>query len=165
MRKIILLSVIFTLFFSCVPVEVPRPKPYISLYELREGKTIKVIINQISRNQGRITSIKSDDETFQGEYYLHETQRPIYPVVGIPRNSMTESIQDSSSKAYEISLPERFGFGKDNQAQPVGSGVLLGSKGTVIEIIFYHLSSNLYSGDGIARDNKGRFYRIFLGED
>ena len=47
-------------------------------------------------------------------------------------------------------------------AQPVGTGIMVGSDSTVIPIVFYGVSSDRQTGDGVAKDNKGRYYRIYL---
>lgn len=60
---------------------------------------------------------------------------------------------------------ELYGFGKETNVRPVGSAILVGTKGTVIEVVFYKVASDMSYGDGVARDNKGFFYRVFLSEE
>jgi len=62
---------------------------------------------------------------------------------------------------------DAYGFSKDAQARPVGTGIIVGDKGTVIELVFYHRStdvrsSDLQTADGVGRDNHGHYYRVFL---
>ena len=167
-----------SIFFiiGCMPVQVQEPKPYISLYQLNDGKIIIAAIYRSSLHQGKLVSPKNEDESFEGEYYLYENDyvrypypRPIYHLnkTGDSVNQSPEGQQQTVADEDEHgpSFPERFGFGKLTDAKPAGTAVLVGSKGTVIEIVFYHVSGNFREGDGIARDNNGKYYRIFLGEE
>ena len=56
-------------------------------------------------------------------------------------------------------------LGKNSNAHPVGTGVIVDKDGTVIEIVFYRFSSDYQTGDGVAKDNKGKYYRIFLSTE
>jgi hypothetical protein len=167
-----LLAVLFIV--GCVPVQVSisEPRPYLSLYELKEGKVIKVAINQTNHNQGKLVLQKIEDESFEGEYYLDGNYYVPRPYPGITRNPQDDLVhasegqeQSKGENGQGNTFPEKFGFGNRSDVKPVGTAVLVGSKGTVIEIIFYHVTSNLQSGDGIAKDNHDRFYRIFLGQE
>ena len=64
----------------------------------------------------------------------------------------------------EQSLAEEYGFGTNSDAKPVGTAILIGDKGTVIEVIFYKVDPEKKNGDGIARDNEGNIYRVYLSE-
>ena len=63
------------------------------------------------------------------------------------------------------SIAKEYGFGTNSNAKPAGTGIVVGSEGTVIEIILYDVERELKSGDGIGRDNNGNFYRVYLSEE
>ena len=76
---------------------------------------------------------------------------------------------NSGTNAYSdkkmTDLAEAYGYGKNSQAKPAGTGILVGGTGTVIEIVFYRISGDLQTGDGVGRDNKGQYYRIFMSTE
>ncbi len=107
-------------------------------------------------NQGTIytSQYEADQggEIFDGEYHIRgKNYKP---------DSRTEFFMNEAN-----SIAEEYGFGKNSDAKPVGTGIIIGSEGTVIDIIFYDVQGNLKSGDGIGRDNNGNYYRVYLSEE
>ncbi|MBI4546699.1 MAG: hypothetical protein HY707_01860 [Ignavibacteriae bacterium] len=145
---------------GCIMPEVVQP---LRLYDLKDGTTIEVVLHPTSRDHGTISSQGDQNEQFQGEYVFSLDR---VPILGgqLPRYA-----QEGKTLSPDESLPDDFpgayGFSKYSQARPVGTGIIVGENGTVIEIVFYRISPDLQTGDGVARDNKGRYYRIFLSTE
>ncbi len=155
----LLMIILVTTGFVFMGCEIPQIIRPLRLYDLKDGKTIEVFVKQISRNNGRFLSARTAEEKFEGEYVVVERSGDLgyRPSSGVSRqfgmsNGTTENL---------TGFAEAYGYGKDSNAKPVGTGILVGNKGTVIEIVFYRISSDL-SGDGVAKDNSGRYYRVFL---
>jgi hypothetical protein len=70
-----------------------------------------------------------------------------------------------SKDRSDMEWPVVYGYGsKSEEVDPVGSAVLVGNKGTTMEIVLYHAVYDVsLVGDGLARDNKGDWYRVMLG--
>lgn len=144
---------------GCTMPQVFQP---LHLYDLKDGNTIEVFFHPTSREHGIISSGNKTNEQFQGEYNFisdrisNWPQRPEGYLSGQTRALSQESMDD---------FAEAYGFGKNSQAKPVGTGIIVGKNGIVIEIVFYRISADLQNGDGVGRDNKGRYYRIFLSTE
>ena len=123
------------------------------LYDLQEGRTIHAQLSEPNYQRGTILSIRDGNENFEGEYYYYGNRARI------------SQYREMESFLDDTDLAERYGFGKNTDARPVGSAVMIGDKGTVIQIIFYQADPNLNAGDGIGSDNKGNFYRVYLSKE
>lgn len=152
--------VFFVLAISgCELPQVIRP---LRLYDLGDGKTIEVFLRGSSPNSGKLVSGR-EGEKFEGEFVLYggsagNYRRPI-DIETFKRGKSNEATGKLSDDA---GLAELYGFGKDTNARPVGTAILVGDQGMTIEIVFYNISADLQYGDGVAKDNKGRSYRVFL---
>ncbi len=132
------------------------------LYDLKDGTTIEVRLHPTSREHGMISSAESNGEQFSGEYDFASDRVPGFP----PRPyGETSRMRNTDSLTPSGDFAEIYGFGKNSQARPVGTGVIVGKNGTVIDIVFYRISYDLQSGAGVARDNKGRYYRVYLSTE
>jgi hypothetical protein len=162
MKPLLSTMITFTLLFiSGCALTTPLAIQPLRLYDLNSGSTIEVILHQTSRDHGTISSPPDQKGEFEGEYVLYnQTPGPIVPPAILSGGQGTVRNQTESSD-----LAERYGFGKNSDARPVGTGVIVGHDGTVIEIVFYRVSGDLKTGDGVAKDNKGRYYRIFLSTE
>ena len=148
--SILALSLFFVV--SCMPTIIKS----IRLYDRNTGKVINLVLSDPKYNRGEIYTSQYDvdqgSEIFDGEYHIHgrtSTPGPKYERV----------------KPFANSIAEEYGFGKNSGAKPVGTGIIVGSEGTVIEIIFYDVQGQLKSGDGLGRDNNGNIYRVYLREE
>ena len=135
---------------SCLPIYVNS----LRLYDRETGNTIQVALSDAKSNQGSIYSTQNDtapnSEIFKGEYYIYgESRKYQHP---------------DQQFMNEQSLAEEYGFGENSDAKPVGTAILIGNQGTVIEVIFYKVDSQKKNGDGIGRDNEGNIYRVYLSE-
>lgn len=138
---------------------IPQAIQPLHLYDLKDGTTIEVLFHPTSRDHGTISSKDSAMEPFHGEYLFSSDRIPSW----LPGSTKGES--NALSQKSMDDLAEAYGFGKNSQARPVGTGIIVNNNGTVIEIVFYRISYDLQTGDGVGRDNKGRYYRIFLSTE
>ena len=153
-----ILAILALTVAGCELPQIVRP---LRLYDLDGGKTIEVFLQNSSRNSGRLVSAREADEQFEGEIGLYggytATYRPL------PGTSETRAYSDAAHKPPDsLSLAELYGFGKGTNVRPSGTGILVGNRGTVIEIVIYGLTPDALYGDGVAVDNKGGRYRVFL---
>ena len=133
------------------------------LYDLQSGNTIEVLLHQTSRDHGALSSSTiGQKQQFEGEYMLLDR----YSSGEYPR-PLQRSETNSYSRALSVpdDFAELYGFGKNSTAQPVGTGILVGKDSTVIQIVFYRISTDNQTGDGVAKDNKGRYYRVYFSTD
>ena len=159
MKTIYAPIVAFALLSLC-GCEFSRFSRPLRLYDTGNGNIIQVYFQRISLNGGKLISGQSQGETFQGECILYGST-PDYtrPPLGMPRSDAASNAQSPQDDA---NFAELYGFGKESQARPVGTAVIVGNKGTTIEIVLYRLSADQQFGDGIGKDNNGRRYRVFL---
>ena len=144
--------ILMVIQISCLPTTFKS----LRLYERNSGDTIYLVLAKPKHNRGVIYTPQSEAdqgyEIFDGEYHIHGKKYQ-------PDPRSQEFMNESRS------IAEEYGFGENSGAKPAGTGIVVGSEGTVIEIIFYDVERELKSGDGIGRDNNGNFYRVYLSEE
>lgn len=153
----ILVAFLTLTFFGCEIPQVMRP---LRLYDLKDGTTIEVFLRRNSPNSGRLVSARVQGEKYEGEIVLYGGSPDYKPLGGL--SGQYNAAEGYKNFSDDANLPELYGFGKETNAKPVGTAVLVGNQGTTIEIVLYRISVDLQYGDGVARDNKGRRYRVFL---
>ncbi len=161
MNRIIFVTIISwaTVFLGgCSFPHIVQP---LRLYDLKDGTTFEVIFHPTSREHGTITSSGNIEHQFTGEYNLNDRGVSWSELGESYSKATTTTLQDST----RINFADLYGFSKEYRAKPVGTGIMVGNDSTVIEIIFYNISHNYESGDGVGRDNKGRYYRIYLSTE
>jgi len=140
---LVLLSLSVT---ACLPTYVNTMR----LYGRENGRILHLELSDPEANQGVIYMAKeqpdSIPEYYEGEYHIYGARR--FP--------------GQIDKFYNSSIAEEYGFGKQSGAEPVGTAILVGDEGTVIDIVFYKVDNSKKNGSGIARDNHGNTYRVFL---
>ena len=126
------------------------------IYDKESGKKITLILTKQDNHRGTINTPQSNgdqiDAVFVGEYHTNSKNKKV-------------NKEDKIFIKKANSMAEEYGFGKNSNAKPVGTGIIVGSKGTVIDIVFYNVQYNLESGEGIGRDNNGKYYRVYLSEE
>ena len=158
------LASLLPILSGCTMPEIILP---MRLYDLKEANIIEVVLHQLSREHGTITprggvsQLNEFPERFEGEYVFFD----FFPNPIVQLRSPTKRFEETEGGPESIDFAELYGFSKYADARPVGTGILVGSNGTVIEIVFYKISPDRRTGDGVARDNKGRSYRIFLSAE
>jgi hypothetical protein len=131
------------------------------LYDLRSGNIIEVLLSPTSRDHGVFGSSTKETGAFEGEYVLLDRYSPDN------RGPVTQGAFKAfgAGAAIPEDLAELYGFGKTSAAQPVGTGILVGRDSTVIQVVFYRVSNDKKTGDGVAKDNKGRYYRVYFSTE
>jgi len=151
-----LLLLLLPFLFACEMPHVFRP---LRLYDLSSGTTIQVYLQNTSDNTGMLASAKTQEEQFHGEFVLYDR---LAPGTKLPGTFYGQSSNRALANTSDADFAELYGFGKDSNAKPAGTAILVGNKGTVIEVVLYRIATNLEYGDGVAKDNKGHRYRVFL---
>jgi len=152
----------YSLLVGMIGCTLPQIVQPLRLYDLKDGTTIEVIFHPTSRDHGTISSRNGQNGQFQGEYVFSSDRVLSWGGQSV-ESSRGKTLAQGESQPENF--PDAYGYGKNSQARPVGTGIIVGKDGTVIEIVFYRLSSDLQTGDGVGRDNKGRYYRIFLSTE
>ena len=155
--NVMIITIVSILLCSCEMPQVLRP---LRLYDLSDGTTIEVFLKRNSPNSGRLVSAQVQDERFDGEMIFYGNTTEYRPPIGFRHE--TDAVSSQEHTSTEASFAELYGFGKDANVRPAGTAMLVGNHGTTIEIVLYRISADLQYGDGVARDNKGRRYRVFL---
>lgn len=160
----VLILLILILIVSCTST-INTP---IRLYNLQSGKIIYAYLNDAYDNRGTIISTLSDGENLTGEYAIADK------MVGYEQSYSNKFSKNSSEPVYRDGIKKGindrkswagvYGFGYDSNATPVATAILVGNKGTVIEIVFYTLNIDKGSGDGVGKDNQGNWFRVYVGE-
>ncbi|MBI5216623.1 MAG: hypothetical protein HY960_12800 [Ignavibacteriae bacterium] len=160
MNQISIITIFIWVAFTLGGCTFPHIVQPLRLYDLESGNTLEVIFHATNREHGTISSSNTEGSQFRGEYVLYD-RGITYPGHESYSKGTTSMLNDSTSKNFA----DLYGFSKEYRARPVGTGIIVGDDGTVIEIIFYNIAHNLESGDGVGKDNKGRYYRIYLSTE
>jgi len=150
----------------------------LKLYDLSKATKMTFEIDDIRNGNGQIFGELESGEKIEGEFSLigPVRSRPSYPN-HIEHNSLTikkfinkKVGEDGQKKEYsedfiKKSFPELYGFSKNSQISPMGNGVILSENKLVIELIFYKIDFQRRIGDGIAKDNKGNIYRVYIASE
>ena len=154
-------SVIAVTCLSVVGCYLPQMMQPLRLYDLESGRTIEVVAHQTSRDHGTLSSSANQTEQYHGEFVFLGRSSGIARPLPLPRDQAKGMLNESE----KVDLAELYGFGKNSFAQPEGTGILVGEDSTVIQIVFYSISHDLQAGDGVGKDNKGRYYRVYLSTE
>lgn len=142
---------------GCALPQVFKP---LNLYDINNGNTIELYFNPTSAEHGTITSASTSGENFHGECMFSAEH-------GYPRPDWSNRGEAQALNTTPKDFAEAYGLPKDSQVKPVGTGIAVGDKGTVVELVFFHYSTDyrdrdMQTADGVGRDNSGHYYRIFL---
>ncbi len=130
----------------------------IRIYNLNNSEKIEIDFKYAIERQGEVSYIAEDGESFEGEFLFQGTTKQIKYF----RDKFmgNEELFLSDKKAKE-SFAALYGFSKKSNAQPVGTMVLVGDFGTVIDLVFYTFSFDKGTASGVGKDNKGNVYRVY----
>ena len=152
----ILLSLLVTTY-GCASTVVPG-----RLYSLEQPTKATMSFQFTGQRNGVARATLSSGENLNGEFVIWaERTGSIDPEV------LEEGgIKKGNDGSPPMEWPVVYGYGSNSEeADPVGSAMLLGSSGTSLEIVLYHaMFETSWVGDGLARDNKGNWYRVMLGD-
>jgi hypothetical protein len=151
MRKIIALILVAALLASCVTV--PADRVFNGrVYNLSTGEVIPFVAHTNRDGKSMLTAgPTASGESFSGEAtsIQNATQTSSYgsAMASNPGDAFSTYVTSSS---YSISRP-----GYQN-----GAAILVGNKGTVIDVVYQVTYSG--TGEGEGKDNKGNHYRLML---
>jgi hypothetical protein len=140
------------------------------IYDLQSGLTIGGEVHDFGEERGAITASLPTGERLTGEYSLYHRTisypgRPLkVPGSTGPPGHETHGFDSVMPGEGEASWTEAYGFGRESKARPVGTAVLVGNRGTVLQVVLYNADYRDEFADGVGRDNKGRWYRVFIGD-
>ena len=163
------LFLLFAIFLSSC--QSTKYLSYLDIYNITAAENIDVLLQDLSFNSGVIKGKLKDGTKLKGNYFFNFREpavRPpgmIYNTVGEflrkanPDTNMTK--EDVEEKLSSI-FPDLYGYGSFVNANPVGSAVLVGENGLIIELVFYNIIIQNRTGDGVGIDNEGNYYRVYL---
>jgi len=118
------------------------------LYNLNEASVIYAKFGNYGIGHAKITAIAPDGEQFEGEYTT------------LSNMSMSTGFGTASAFSSDNYVwAQAQGFSFNQPGKQFGSAVIVGDRGTVIEII-YAVDPWTSHGSGVAKDNKGNKYRV-----
>lgn len=176
--KVVALNLIFVLLLQSCYTQAPLKQELYSelkLYDISKATKMIFEIDDIRNGNGQIFGELKNGEKIEGEFSLIAPvrSRPSYPN-HIEHNSLSikEFInkrvgedgqeKENSEDFIKKSFPELYGFSKNSKISPMGNGVILSENKSIIELIFYKIDFQRRIGDGIAKDNKGNIYRVYI---
>lgn len=131
------------------------------LYALDRAEVVPLSLSFSGSRSGRAEATFPSGEEFEGEFAFWGAKGETDSMrVGDPLGEFKARDKDREN----VRWPELYGYGTESKAEPVGTAVLVGTKGSTLEVVFFHAILN-YSvvGDGVARDNHGNLYRVLVG--
>ena len=135
------------------------------LYNLADGSLVNIQLSNYREGHGHAAAELPNGEKLKGEYTLGNlpslpTSRRM-PDVHIASPSTNAAIPGKDEPSWQ----EVYGYGRDAQAVPVGTGTLVSEKGTILHMVFFTADRWNEIGDGVARSNTGHWYRFHVGAD
>lgn len=136
-----------SLFAACSSI----PKTPARLYNLTNAELIHVKLFYFKRGYGRASATLPDGSALEGRYALARAGRPARdtsPGTGIDRAAFAEV----------------YGYNRSTDSHPVGYGALSNDAGITLTMVFYSVDTLHGYGTGLARDNRGDWYRVHIGD-
>jgi len=132
------------------------------LYNLEDGSIIQIELSNYFEGFGRASGKLKGGELLFGEYTLKLRANKPRPHQSPPIIGSTAS-KSIIPKKDDPSWSEIYGFSSGAEAKPVGTATLIGNKGSIVNIVFFSADTHRGVADGIARTNKGTWYRVHIG--
>ena len=132
------------------------------LYDLTDGSLVNVQLSNFREGHGNAIAELPNGEKLKGEYTLANlpslltgSRKPDVFIGSLSANAIPGKDEPSWQEVY--------GYGREAQAVPVGTGTMVSEKGTILHMVFF--TSDLWNeiGDGVARSNAGHWYRFHVG--
>lgn len=158
MKKMMVVCTV--LFFAGCASHGPVPA---RLYNLADGSLVSVQLSNFREGHGNAAAELPNGEKLNGEFTLGNL-----PTLSTNRRVPDMHIGSQSTNAAipgkdEPSWQEVYGYGREAQAVPVGTGTLVSEKGTILHMVFFTADLWKEIGDGVARSNTGHWYRFHVG--
>lgn len=148
------LPLLFAVLFSgCSAIQTAETPA--RLYNLDSGDVVSIQLHKFQSDGGRATGVMSTGETLEGEFSLMGENPNLTKGKDLQRSGLMKSAETTWSEAY--------GFSTSAKATPLGTGTLVGSQGTVLQLVLYTADKWEARGDGVAKDNHGNWYRLHIG--
>lgn len=181
-QNIIKITVVFIssiLFLSGCYTRVERTKYIYSelkLYNLNSGERIILEIDDVYEQSGKLFGKLKNGDELNGDFYLsgpNPIRKPYYiEYKAMEMNDFVNKKVGDDKKEYnysenfiKTSFPELYGYTKNTNISPIGTAVVVSENNFLIEIVFYKIDFQRRIGDGIAKDNKGNIYRVYLNSE
>jgi len=132
------------LFAACSSI----PKTPARLYNLTNAELIHVKLFYFKRGYGRASATLPDGSALDGRYAMTPAAPNTSPGTGIDRAAF--------AKVY--------GYNRGTDSHPVGYGVLSNDAGITLTMVFYSVDTLHGYGTGLARDNRGDWYRVHIAD-
>lgn len=133
------------------------------LYNLVDGSLANIQLANYRSGHGSATAELPNGEKLKGEYTLgNAAMAPSFsrsPEHRIEISTLSSAIPGKDEPSWQ----EVYGYGKEAKAVPVGTGTLIGEKGTILHMVFFSADPWNEIGDGVARSNSGHWYRFHVG--
>jgi hypothetical protein len=130
------------------------------LYNLATAERVDFSLAFSGDRNGVAHATLPGGEELKGEFVLWVTRKGAVPdeVWGQIKGRVA-TLPGGSTEWSKV-----YGFGEGSEADPVGSATLVGPRGSLLEIVFYHAQIDYHViGDGLARDHRGQWYRVMMG--
>lgn len=139
------------------------------LYDLQDGSIIEIELSNYFEGYGKASGKIKNGEHLSGEYTLNN--RTTRQIPHVSPGSLFSGASKSDVPESKSSIPEKgdpswqeiYGFSPGSDARPVGTATLVGDKGSIVNIVFFSADTHRGVADGIARTNKGKWYRVHIG--
>ncbi len=164
--------IVITLILSSCTILVRNYHSKLIIYNISKAERHEIQMDDISDFSGRLWGKLNDNSSVEGNFFIYGNTssyyNPPYGTIkelvnsGKTNKAVLDTVNEKLAKDLEKSFPELYGFGKTTNVTPQGSATLVATNGLVIEIVFYKLLIPEQIGDGIGKDNKGNFYRVYL---
>jgi hypothetical protein len=136
------------------------------LYSLDRPERAELLLRFSGQRNGSAMATLPSGERLNGEFVIWTTRSgAIDPMAWQEVGGRVKGLREGSNE-----WPVVYGYASNaEKAEPVGTAMLIGDAGTSLEIVLYHavddpaLVGDGLIGDGLARDNKGNWYRVLLG--
>ena len=155
---------ILTVFAICLLVSCASRGPVPArLYNLVDGSLVNIQLSNFRNGHGSATAELPHGEILKGEYTLGNV--PVAPNYfrSLDIKVDTATLSSAVPGKDDPSWQEVYGYGKEAKAVPVGTGTLIGEKGTILHLVFFTADPWNEIGDGVARSSFGHWYRFHVG--
>ncbi len=155
------LTVVFLAILGGCAATNPLPA---RLYDLTNGSIVDIKLTNFRDGHGAASARLENGESLTGDYTLSQFYG------GDMRNApkgepvLHWAVTGAALPGKDDpSWQEVFGYGKESKADPVGTGTLVGDKGTVLSLVFFFADVWEETGSGVARSSTGHWYRFHVG--
>jgi len=140
------------LFAACSTI----PKTPARLYSLDNAKLIHVKLFYFGRGYGKASATLPGGATLSGHYAVASG--------GQPPGRRAAVMADLDTVARRGEFSRVYGYNRSIDSRPVGYAILSDGAGLTLTMILYSVDTTREYGTGVARDNRGRWYRIHIGD-